>query len=152
MKVSAALMTAALTLTVAFAPQPAPAADANPVVATVNGAKIKRSDVQDAYEHLPAQYRQMSLQQIYPALLNNLIDTKLAAAAARKAKLDKTPEYKAELKSFEDRLLGSTFVQKEVEKQVTDAAIKANYDKTVKGMSGKEEIHARHILVKRSRG
>lgn len=148
MKVSAAVMTAALVFTVALAPVPAPAADADPVVAKVNGATIKRSEVKEAYDHLPEQYHQIPLEQIFPALINNLIDTKLAAAAGRKAKLDKTPEFKASMAAFADRLLGSSVIEKEVGKKVTDAAVKAKYEETVKAMGGQTEVHARHILVK----
>lgn len=126
---------------------PAQAAD-DPVVATVNGTKIMRSDVTAAYGQLPDQYKQVPFEQIFPALVDSLIDTKLAAGAARKEKIDETPEFKAELEGFTERLLGSTLIQREVETKVTDAAVKARYDKVTKDMGGKSEIHARHILLK----
>lgn len=126
---------------------PAQAAD-DPVVATVNGTKIMRSDVTQAYGQLPDQYKQVPFEQIFPALLDSLIDTKLAAGAARKAKIDETPAFKAELQGFTERLLGSTLIQREVETKVTDAAVKARYDEVTKEMGGKSEIHARHILLK----
>ncbi|MAO56173.1 MAG: peptidylprolyl isomerase [Rhodospirillaceae bacterium] len=126
---------------------PAQAAD-DPVVATVNGTKIMRSDVTQAYGQLPDQYKQVPFEQIFPALLDSLIDTKLAAGAARKAKIDETPAFQAELQGFTERLLGSTLIQREVETKVTDAAVKARYDEVTKEMGGKSEIHARHILLK----
>ena len=126
---------------------PAQAAN-DPVVATVNGTKIMRSDVTQAYGQLPDQYKQVPFEQIFPALLDSLIDTKLAAGAARKAKIDETPAFKAELQGFTERLLGSTLIQREVETKVTDAAVKARYDEVTKEMGGKSEIHARHILLK----
>ena len=126
---------------------PAQAAN-DPVVATVNGTKIMRSDVTQAYGQLPDQYKQVPFEQIFPALLDSLIDTKLAAGAARKAKIDETPAFKAELQGFTERLLGSTLIQREVETKVTDAAVKARYDEVTKEMGGKAEIHARHILLK----
>ena len=149
MKLPAALLTAALALTPALIPAvsaPAAAAD-DPVIATVDGAKILRSDLVSAYENLPEEYRQVPLEQIYPALLNSMIDTRLATAAARKAKLDQTAEHKAAVAAYSDRLLGATLIRKEADKKVTDADVKKRYEDTIKDMGG-QEIHARHILLK----
>ena len=118
------------------------------VAATVDGAKIMRSEVTEAYSRLPAEYQQVPLEQIYPALLNSLIDTKLAAIKARKEKIHETAEFKEELAAFTERLLGSTLIQRAVEAKVTDAAVAARYAEVTKDMGGQVEIHARHILVK----
>ena len=64
----------------------------DPIVTTVNGTKIMRSDVTQAYGQLPDQYKQVPFEQIFPALLDSLIDTKLAAGAARKAKIKTNKE------------------------------------------------------------
>ncbi|MEP1030147.1 MAG: peptidylprolyl isomerase, partial [Alphaproteobacteria bacterium] len=79
-----------------LAAAPVLAAD-DPVAATVDGTKIMRSEVTEAYSRLPAEYQQVPLEQIYPALLNSLIDTKLAAIKARKEKIHETAEFKEEL-------------------------------------------------------
>lgn len=124
------------------------AAQSDPVVAVVNGDKIHRSALESAYKHLPAQYQQVGLEQIYPALLNSLIDTKLTAAAARSAKIHETDRFKNEIAAFSDRLLGSMIIQQHVEKLVTDDAIKARYTEVTSQMGDRGEIHARHILLK----
>ncbi|MAN80466.1 MAG: peptidylprolyl isomerase, partial [Magnetovibrio sp.] len=122
---------------------PVLAAD-DPVVATVDGTKIMRSEVTEAYSRLPAEYQQVPLEQIYPALLNSLIDTKLAAIRARKEKVHESPEFKEELAAFTERLLGSTLIQRAVDAKVTDDAIAARYAEVVKDMGGQVEVHARH--------
>lgn len=118
------------------------------VVATVNGQKIMRSDVEFAAANLPPQYRQMPLQLIYPALLDQLIDGKLMSTEGRKLNLQSDPEVKKRLAMIEDRLIQDAYLQREVDKKVTPAAMKDRYEKLVKDQPAEEEVKARHILVK----
>ena len=59
------------------------AAPADPVVATVNGAKIFRSDVEAARGQLPEQYRNLPMDQLFTPLVNQLVRSKLMAGKAR---------------------------------------------------------------------
>lgn len=131
---------------------PAPAAGEKKaedvVVATVNGQKIMRSEVEMMAASLPPQYRQMPLQLIFPALLDQVINTKLVAGEGRKQGLQNDPEVKRRMAMIEDRLVQDAYEQKELTRQITPAALKARYDKQVAGMGPEEEVNARHILVK----
>lgn len=118
------------------------------VVAVVNGQKVMRSEVEMMAASLPPQYRQMPMQLIFPALLDQVISTKLLAGEGRKAGLQNDPEVKRRMTMIEDRLIQDAYEQKEIAKQITPAALKARYDKQVAGMPAEEEINARHILVK----
>ena len=120
----------------------------DPVVAIVNGEKIHRSTIETAHTRLPQQYQQVPFEQIFPALVNSVIDTKLAAAAARAEKLQESKEFKQEIASFTDRLLGSLIIQRHVEANMSDAAVKARYDQVIKDMGDQSQVHARHILLK----
>jgi peptidyl-prolyl cis-trans isomerase C len=126
---------------------PALADGEDPVVARVNGAELHRSDVLSMQKQLPAQMQQMPLEQIYPALLDQLVNGKLIAAAGRAAKLDEDPEVKRRLALYEDRLIQETYITREVEKASTDAKLRAKYDDYIKANPGKEEVSARHVLV-----
>lgn len=123
-------------------------AQENPVVAKVNGLEIMRSDVAASQKLLPEQYRKIPFDQIFPSLLDSLIDTHLTAADARKRGLDKNEEYKKELARIERQLLQRNVITVVINNAVTDEAIKAAYDKLAASTSGNSEIHARHILVK----
>lgn len=118
------------------------------VVAVVNGQKIMRSEVEMAAGELPPQYRQYPMQLIFPALLDQVISSKLLAAEGRKQGLQNDPDVKRRLASLEDQLIRSAYLQKEIEKQITPAALKARYDKQVAAAPAQEEVNARHILVK----
>jgi peptidyl-prolyl cis-trans isomerase C len=133
-------------------PQGQPAAQpqtpaADPIVAKVGGEPIRLSDVQAAAQSLPEAARSMPPQALYPMLLDQMIDGRALAAEARKTGLDKDPEVKRQVEAAADRALQTAILQREVGPQVTDAAIRARYDKDVAGKPGVEEVHARHILV-----
>ena len=85
---------AALAVTLSITPGGVLAADDDPVVATVNGTKILKSMLVTAQQLLPEQYQKIPLMQIYPALVDTVIDMKLSAADARKKRLHETKEFK----------------------------------------------------------
>ncbi len=132
----------------AQAPTAAPtAAAADPVLATVNGQPIHMSDLSAAIETLPAQARSVPAQQLYPMMLDQLIDARALLVEAEKTGLDKEPAVQKQMQAASDRALVSALLSKSVRPQVTDAAVKARFDQDNAGKSGEAEVHARHILV-----
>jgi peptidyl-prolyl cis-trans isomerase C len=130
------------------ATQPAQAAQAaDPIVATVAGEPIHLSDVKAAAQGLPEGARAMPPQALYPMLLDQMIDSRVLVAEARKAGLDRDPQVKRQVEAAADRALQTAILQREVGPQITDATIRARYDRDVAGKQGAEEVHARHILV-----
>ncbi|MBT5646829.1 MAG: peptidylprolyl isomerase [Rhodospirillaceae bacterium] len=121
---------------------------ANTVVATVNGVKILRSDVEAARSQLPEQYRKLPMDQLYQPILNQLIRTKILSAQARADKLHETEGYKRRVALIAERMLEEELLKKTIDEKVTDEALQARYDKTSGSFPTKEEIRARHILVK----
>lgn len=123
----------------------APAGD--PVIAKVDGQPIHLSELKDAAETLPQGAHAMAADKLYPMLLEQLIDARALVAEAHRSGLDKDPAVQRQVKEAEDRALETAVLHKTVAPQITDAAVKARYDKDVAGKSGPEEVHARHILV-----
>src|ERR1700743_2388856 len=121
--------------------------EADPVLAKVNGQPIHASDVKAAAETLPAQARSMPPQQLYPMLLDQLVDAQALLVQAKKTGLDKEPDVQRTMQMAQDRALESSLLNKVVRPQVTDQAIQAKYDQEYAGKPGEEEVHARHILV-----
>ena len=120
----------------------------DPVVAIVNGQKVLRSEVEGLMGSLPAQYRQLPIQMIFPALLEQMIDGKLLASEGRKAGMQNDAEVKKRLAFIEDRLVQEVYLTKEIDKRVTDEMLKTRYDKFIKERKPEDEVKARHILVK----
>jgi peptidyl-prolyl cis-trans isomerase C len=121
--------------------------DPDPILAKVNGQAIHMSELKAAAETLPPQARQMPPQQLYPLLLDQLIDAQALLLQAKKTGLDKDPEVERTMQMAADRALESSLLNKVVRPQVTDEAVKARYDQQYAGKTGEEEVHARHILV-----
>jgi peptidyl-prolyl cis-trans isomerase C len=141
------LIAAAALLGAMFAAPALAQADADPVLAKVNGQPIHASDLKAAAETLPAQARSMPPQQLYPMLLDQLVDAQALLVEAKKTGLDKEPEVQRNMQMAQERALESSLLNKVVRPQVTDQAIQARYDEQYAGKSGEPEVHARHILV-----
>jgi peptidyl-prolyl cis-trans isomerase C len=119
----------------------------DPVVAIVDGNPIYRSDVVAVQRTLPAQYQQLPIEVLFPAVLERLIDTKLVVNAGRKENLQNDEEVKRRVAGIEDRVIQEIFLTRKVEAAVTDQAVKERYEQMAKSTPAKEEISARHILV-----
>ncbi len=123
------------------------AAPADPVVAKVNGQPIHLSELKDLAQTLPENLRGMPLPQLYPMLLDQLIDGRALLAEARKAGLDKDPAVQRRMTEAANRVLQTALLSKEVAGSVTDDAVRARYERDIAGKPGEEEVHAKHILV-----
>jgi peptidyl-prolyl cis-trans isomerase C len=142
------LATTALAVLTLAGPARAQDAAADPVVATVNGAQIHKSDVEAAYATLPEQYRQMPFEAIYEPLLDRVIDSRLLLAEADERKLAEEPEVQAEIAQARDNVLRDSLVEQAIEQGTTDERLRAAYD-AMKSQPGFafEETRASHILL-----
>lgn len=119
----------------------------DPTVAIVDGAAVYRSDLVMMQRALPPQFQQLPLEVLYPALIERMIDAKLIFEAGRKEKLDADDEVKRRVRQFEERVVQEIYLNRMIEKQVTEDTVRKRYDEFVKANPAKEEISARHILV-----
>ena len=127
---------------------PSPLPPGSTVVARVDGTELHLSDVEAAQQSLPAQVQKMPLVQIYPMLLDRLVDGMLITEAGRKAHLDQDPELQQRLKRYEDRLIQEAYLNKAIKDAETEDRLKARYQTFAQEKAGGEEVHARHILLK----
>lgn len=117
------------------------------VVAKVNDIEILYSEVLEAQRAMGQQAMAMPVEMIQGLLINSIADRKLVAAAARKDGFDETEGFKERMKEIEEHMLQREFLSEYAEKQITDAKIKAAYDKMVKEFEPQKEVRARHILL-----
>ncbi|WP_337269265.1 peptidylprolyl isomerase [Oryzifoliimicrobium ureilyticus] len=121
---------------------------ADPVVAKVGNVEIHQSELDLAVSNLDPQLAQLSDEQKKIAGLSAAIDVKLLSQQAADEKLDQTAEFKKRMQYLSDRELHNAYFKKHVVDTITDAEVKARYDKEVAALPKQEEVHARHILVK----
>ena len=123
------------------------AAEEDPVLATVNGDEIRRSEIVEAQQNLSEQYRGLPPAMIFPALLEHLIDFKLVVGEGRKANLQEDEAVKRRLARLEDEVIRDVYLARYVGEAITEETLRQRYDEFVKTVSPQEEIKARHILV-----
>src|SRR3978361_1722315 len=126
---------------------PLRAEEANPVLAKVNGAEIRQSDLTLAEEDLGQSLAQMDPATKKDNVLAFLIDMKIVAKAAEAKKIEDRDEFKARLAFARNRLLMDNLLAVEGKAATTDEAMKKVYEDASKQITGEQEVHARHILV-----
>ena len=129
-------------------PAPSPLPPPNTVVARVDGTELHLSDLEAAQQNLPPQAQKLPLEQIYPMLLDRLVDGALITEAGRKEHLEQDPELQVRLKRYEDRLIQEAYLNQAIKAAETEDQLKARYQTFAKDTAGREEVHAQHILVK----
>jgi len=139
------LSTAAFAAALTFAPQLR--ADDNPVLAKVNGAEIRQSDVAAAEADIGPSLAQLDPATRQDNIVTFLIDLKLVSKAAEDKKLEDAPDFKQKLAFARSRLLMDALLNQQGKAAVTDDAMKKVYDEAAKQISDEQEVHARHILV-----
>ncbi|HEX8049056.1 peptidylprolyl isomerase [Rhizobium sp. ICMP 5592] len=120
----------------------------DPVVAKVGDVEIHQSELDLAIANLDPQLGQLPDDQKKVAALSASIDVKLLAKSAAAEKLDQTPDFQSHMAYLRDRELHNAYFKAHVADGITDAEVKARYDKEVAALPKQEEVHARHILVK----
>lgn len=121
-------------------------AEDDPVAALVNGKEIHRSQVLETAQGLPDAYRQ-NIDKIYPALVERMVSLELLAAQGRQENLLEDAEVQALIKAYEDEAIRRVYMERLIATAVTDAAMKAEYDKYITANPAQTEVRARHILV-----
>jgi peptidyl-prolyl cis-trans isomerase C len=135
------------------APQPA---EANPVLARVDGAELRLNDVMaTAAEALPPEMREvppatlraMLPPQVFSQLVDRAITDRVMVNAARAAGLERDEDLRRRLRTFEEGELRDTLLRREVLPKVTDEALRSRWQRDVASRPAEEEVRARHILV-----
>jgi peptidyl-prolyl cis-trans isomerase C len=126
---------------------PLRAEEANPVLAKVNGAEIRASDVALAEEELGPSLAQMDPATKKENVLSFLIDMKIVSKEAEDKKIADRDDFKTRLAFARNRLLMDNLLAVEGKAATTDENMKKVYEDAAKQISGEQEVHARHILV-----
>ena len=137
---------ASLVIGSTFAAMPAFAQE-KIAVGTVNGETIFLDEVMQLTEQLPDEYRRQPIENIYPNLVDEITNTKLAATAAKEADLQNNELVINAIRIASERILAEAYFATEVRKIVTDEEIQSAYERFVSDSDSREQISARHILV-----
>jgi peptidyl-prolyl cis-trans isomerase C len=118
------------------------------VLANIDGQAITEADVAMTIRDLGQQFEKIPAEKQKAAALQALIEIRLMAAKGRADGVDQTVDFKRQQQFLADRVLHQATIDSAVASKITDADIKARYDKEVAARPPEEEVKARHILVK----
>ncbi len=129
-----------------LAPVHGGAEEADPVVAMVDGETIVRSEVLELAQSLPPEYR-AQLGSLIPALIDQLVNVKLVASAAREAGLAEDEEVQRRMEARRLDVMRDVYLERHLESRVTDEKLAARYEAFAASAPAVPEVHARHILL-----
>lgn len=116
-------------------------------VGSLNGEPIWLDEIMALAQTLPPEYREGGLAGLYPQLVEEVANARLAAEAGRTSGLDQQDEVATAMKLAADRVLADAYISDMVSAQVTKEAIQLAYDNFVADSASRETVTASHILV-----
>jgi peptidyl-prolyl cis-trans isomerase C len=155
---SATAVALVATAVIAADPKASAPAAAKPVkdyvIAEVNGEKINYSDLEKTWNDLfPGEGKAPAMSTFGDAIRDNVVrgvvSEKLMLKEAEAAKLGESAAVKEKLAQIRNQLMVQELLQKNAGSAVTEGAVKQAYNEQIKKVAGKEEVHARHILVEK---
>ena len=117
-------------------------------VATVDNHIITAQDVLDATNRLPKNIKEKPLSEIYPNIVNELINQHLIVKQAFIEKLDQQKEIIEILKKNKDQIMAKYWLNNFLINNTSEKKIQDFYTKYLKNYKTFKEFNASHILVK----
>jgi peptidyl-prolyl cis-trans isomerase C len=117
------------------------------VVATIDGEDISLNLVIAMMRQLPPQYRDQPFDVLYDPVLDDIIDTRLAAREAKRSGIADDPLIQELAQRAYDRVMAEAWISINIQQQITDDMVETRYAELINDTSAREEISARHILV-----
>jgi peptidyl-prolyl cis-trans isomerase C len=118
------------------------------VAAKVNNHVITAQDVLNALNLLPEKMKQQPLSNIYPNIVNELINQHLITKQAYKEKFDLNKNIVLLLKKNKDQIIARYWLNNFLDKQVKKGDINLYYNNYIKNFKPSKEFNASHILLK----
>ena len=123
--------------------------DGNPdlVVVSVEDVKITQAEMADVIRTMPASMASLGFDAVSQRALDVLVTQKAMMLNAVKQGLDKDPAVIREIAILRDRALADAWLRRQGNAAISDAALRARYDRDVAGKPGPTEVRARVVVV-----
>ena len=118
------------------------------VVATINNYSITAQDVLDASKKLPQNFKNKPLSEIYPKIVNELINQHLITKRAYKDKIDQNKQIIRILKKNKDQIIAKYWLNNFLTNNTTEKKIQHFYKRYIENFKTFKEYNASHILLK----
>ena len=128
------------------------AEDPNKIIAAkVNEYIITAQDVLNAFERLPTKIKEKPLPDLYPSIVNELINQHLITKQAYKEKLDQNTIIIDQVKKNKDQIIARYWMNNFLINQTKRENIEIFYNNYLKSFKKSKEFNASHILVKKEK-
>lgn len=117
------------------------------IAAVVNGENITVKEMRQGYKDNKDISSRVNFDDFYAKALDVYVNGKLLYQAAEAEKVTETPEYKRQVQQAKEEIARKIYLEKKVEKQITQDKIDDMYSKYKKEFKGQKEVKAKHILV-----
>ena len=125
------------------------AEDPNKIIAAkVNEYIITAQDVLNAFGKLPLKIKEKPLPDLYPSIVNELINQHLITQQAYKEKLDLNKTVIDQIKKNKDQIIARYWINNFLVNQTKRENIEIFYDNYLKAFKSSKEFNASHILIK----
>jgi len=118
------------------------------VAAKINNHVISAQDVLNAINTLPQNVKKRPLPEIYPRIVNELINQYLITKRAYEEKIDLDTNVINLIQKSKDQILAKYWLNNFVRNETREEKINQFYDNYLKSFSRFKEANASHILVK----
>ena len=118
------------------------------VAAKINNHVISAQDVLNAINTLPQNVKKRPLPEIYPRIVNELINQYLITKRAYEEKIDLDTNVINLIQKSKDQILAKYWLNNFVRNETREEKINQFYDNYLKSFSEFKEANASHILVK----
>ncbi len=122
-------------------------ANADNVIAIVEGDKIYESDFKAVYNQLPQEIRADKIENLYPHLLERIIQQRLIIKIGRDSGLKNNQNIIERLRIFEDQLIFESYLANIADSKITQDDIRKEYDIYITKLPEQEEVKVSHILL-----
>ena len=120
----------------------------NIIAAKVNDHIISAQDVLNVINTLPQNIKKKPLPEIYPRVVNELINQYLITKQAYNEKLDLDQKVINLVKKSQDKILAKYWLNNYIKNEIKEEKIKTFYNNYLKSFQKYKEVNASHILVK----
>ena len=116
-------------------------------VLTINDQPYTLNLVGSIINQLPDNIRQQPIDAYYDSIIDDIIDTKLSADAARQSGLAEKPLVKEIAMRAYERVIAEAWLNEELNRRITDDMIAQSYNDLLADTESRTETKASHILV-----
>ena len=112
---------------------------ASQVVATINGQEVTLNLVGSLISQLPPQYRNQTIEVLYSRVVDDIIDTKLAADAARESGLADNPLLNEIAQRAYERVLAEAWINVQLRERISPDMVNTRYEEIIAGIDGDDK-------------